>query len=69
MLLNGKWDRGEGKKKRKKKSDGRKREKLIVAFCSAINDDEGPEGRETFRWLRKDVLRCPLFPSDRKSVV
>lgn len=50
-------------KKGKKKSDGRKGEKLIAAFCSAINDDEGPEGRETFRWLREDVLRCPLFPS------
>lgn len=51
MLLDGKWDRGREKK--------RKREKLIATFCSAINDDE--EGRETFRWLREDVLRCPLF--------
>lgn len=64
MLLDGKWDRGrERKKKRKKKSDRRKGEKLIATFCSAINGDEEPEGKETFRWLREDVSRCPLFPS------
>lgn len=34
--------------------------KLIAAFCSAINDDERPRGRETFRWLRK--CRILLFP-------
>lgn len=43
-----------GKAVGKKVTQG-KRGKLIAAFCSAINDNGRPEGRETFRWLRKDV--------------
>lgn len=37
--------------KEKEESDGRTGgKKLIAAFCSAINDDEGPKGRENI-WL------------------
>lgn len=56
-----------GQRGRKKNEEKRwkmkeeRRKKLIAAFCSAINDDEGPKGGETFRWLGKDVLRCSLF--------
>lgn len=41
--------------RKKEERDDRRKRKLIAAFCSAINDDEGPEGREIFRWLREDV--------------
>lgn len=48
MLPDGKWDRA-AKKKRRAKKTIEERGKLIAAFCSAINDGEGPEGREIFR--------------------
>lgn len=51
-----------GQRGGRKKEPKKRGKKLIAAFCSAINDDEGLEGRETFRWLREDVLRCPLSP-------
>lgn len=45
MLLDRKWER-----KKRKKNDRRKEGIFIATFCSAINDDdEEPEGRETFR--------------------
>lgn len=53
---------GNGAERGRKKEPKKWGKKLIAAFCSAINDDEGLEGRETFRWLREDVLRCPLSP-------
>lgn len=39
----------DGKRERGKMEE-RGGKKLIAAFCSAINDDEGPEGRENI-WL------------------
>lgn len=56
-----------GQRGGEKKEPKKRGKKLIAAFCSAINDDEGLEGRETFRWLREDVLRCPLSPPRHTS--